>query len=216
MTMLEEFREPDAPRDLPIRDMNPYEAEENLRVIRELMERSTKYSTFSGLSGILAGAASIVGCLITHSLANRPPESDAFRVPFLITWSLVILFAIGADFLLMKRRAARVGKRIVSRLGKQMVFAAGPGLGMGVLLTFYLFQHNMLTNVYPFWMLSYGIAVCAVGQFSQREVKVLGVAFLLAGALTLLVPSLGLPLMALSFGGFHIVYALLISRKDGW
>lgn len=216
MTMLEDFREPDLPRDLPPREMSPFEAEENLRVIRELMERSTKYSTFSGPSGILAGAASIVGCVVTHSLATRPPGSDSFRIPFLITWSMVILFAIGADFLLMKRRAARVGKRIVSRLGKQMVFAAGPGLGTGVLLTLYLLQHNMLTNVYPFWMLSYGIAVCAVGQFSQREVKALGVAFLLAGTLTLLMPGWGLPLMALSFGGFHIIYALLISRKDGW
>ncbi len=216
MTMLEEFREPDPPSNMPMRDPDPHEAEENLRVIRELMERSTKYSTFSGPSGVLAGAASIVGCLVTRALSARPPESDSFRIPFLVTWSLVILFAIGADFLLMKRRAARVGKRIVSRLGKQMVFAAGPGLGTGALLTLFLLQHNLLAGVYPLWMLCYGIAVCAVGQFSQREVKALGVSFLLAGALTLLVPGLGLPMMALSFGGFHIVYALIISRKDGW
>ena len=46
MTMLRERREPDA-----------REAEENLRVIRALMERSTKYSTFSGLSGIVDAAS---------------------------------------------------------------------------------------------------------------------------------------------------------------
>jgi hypothetical protein len=206
MTMLREYREPDA-----------REAEENLRVIRDLMERSTKYSTFSGFSGILAGVASIVGCIITQMLQARYPQPADFRVPFLLTWSAVIFFAIGGDYLLTKRRAARVGKHILSRLGKQIVLAAAPGLGMGALLTLYFLQRNLLTDIYPVWMLCYGIAVSAVGLFSQREVTALGAAFLLTGAVTLLCfPALGLPMMAVSFGGFHIVYALAVSRRDGW
>ena len=216
MPALEEFREPEPRRELPTREYDLREAEENLRVIRELMERSTKYSTFSGLSGILAGLYSIVGCIVTSLLPAASTDAPAFRIPFLVTWSLVIFCAVATDALLMKRRAARVGKRIVSRLGKQMIYAAGPGLGTGALLTLWLARHNLITSVYPVWMLCYGIAVCAVGQFSQREVKTLGVAFLLTGTLCLLVPGLGLGLMALAFGGFHIAYALVISRKDGW
>src|ERR1700722_8020596 len=108
MTLLREFREP-----------SPQEAEENLRVIRDLMERSTRYSTFSGLSGVLAGTASIVGCVVTRTLTGRTGTED--YTAFLLTWSLVIVFAIGADYLWMKRRATRVGKRIVSPLGKQML-----------------------------------------------------------------------------------------------
>lgn len=206
MTMLREFREPDA-----------REAEENLRVIRSLMERSTKYSTFSGLSGVLAGAASILGCVVTRALQQQSANVADFRVLFLLTWSVVILFAVGADYLLIKRRAARVGKHIVSRLGRQMVIASTPGLGTGALLTLFFLQHGLLATVYPVWMLCYGIAVSAVGLFSQREVSVLGAAFLLAGAATLLVfPAFGLPMMAVTFGGFHIVYGLAMARKDGW
>lgn len=206
MTMLREFEEPDA-----------REAEEHLRVIRDLMERSTKYSTFSGLSGILAGIASILGCLVTQRLQTEYPQPADFRGPFLLTWSVVILFAIGTDYLLTKRRAARVGKLIRSRLGKQMIFASAPGLGTGALLTLYFLQKNMLHDIYPVWMLCYGIAVSAVGLFSQREVSLLGAAFLLAGAVTLLLlPTSGLPMMAITFGGFHIVYALTVSRREGW
>jgi hypothetical protein len=206
MTMLREFREPDA-----------REAEENLRVIRELMERSTKYSTFSGLSGVLAGAASIVGCLVTRTLGQQPLDPTAFRVSFLTTWAVVILFAIGADYLLTKRRAARVGKHILSRLGKQMFLGSTPGLGTGALLTLYFMSHNLLSDIYPVWMLCYGIAVCAVGLFSQKEVSYLGAAFLVAGAMTLLLlPTWGLPMMAVTFGGFHIAYGIAMSRKDGW
>ena len=163
MTMLREPREPDA-----------REAEENLRVIRALMERSTKFSTFSGLSGICAGLASIVGCVVTHRLG---PDPTNFAVAFLFTWSVVIVVAVGVDYLLMKRRAARVGKRVLSRLGKQMVIASAPGLGAGAMLTLYLLQHKLLADVYPVWMLAYGIAVCATGLFSQREVSYLGAGF---------------------------------------
>ena len=216
MTMLEDFREPEAHHNLTYHAPDPREAEENLRVIREVMERSTKYSTFSGLSGVLAGVASIIGCLVTWTLLSHPPNTDGFRIPFFLTWTVVILFSITADYLIMKRRAVRVGKRIVSRLGKQMVYAAGPGLGTGALLTLWLLQHDMLTSIYSIWMLCYGIAVCAVGQFSQREVKVLGAAFLLAGAMTMLLPSLGLFMIAVTFGGFHIIYAIVMSRRDGW
>ncbi len=200
--MLRERREPDA-----------REAEENLRVIRALMERSTKYSTFSGISGVCAGLASIVGCAVTRMLG---PDPGAFPVAFLALWSTVIVVAVGTDYVLMKRRAARVGKHVISRLGKQMVIASAPGLGTGAVLTLYLLQHNMLGSVFPFWMLAYGIAVSATGLFSQREVSYLGAAFLIAGAAALFAPGFGLTMMAVSFGGFHIAYGLAISRKEGW
>jgi hypothetical protein len=202
MTMLREPREPDA-----------REAEENLRVIRALMERSTKYSTFSGLSGICAGLASIAGCIVTRSLGRDPA---AFPVAFLLTWSIVIVIAVGVDYLLMKRRAARVGKYVLSRLGKQMVIASTPGLGTGAIVTLYMLQHRLLGDVYPLWMLAYGIAVSATGLFSQREVSYLGASFLMAGAITLFTPAFGLPMMAAAFGGFHIIYGIAMSRKEGW
>src|SRR5436190_14187165 len=102
----------------------PYEeAEESLRIIRDLMERSTKHSTFSGLSGVLAGCVSITGCLIHRFyVLSLPPESR--NVAFLATWIAVIITAIGGDYLLTKRKAHLVGKTIVSRLGKQMALAA--------------------------------------------------------------------------------------------
>ncbi len=205
MAMLSDFRPPDA-----------FEAEENLRMIRSLMERSTKHSTFSGLSGVLAGLASIVGCLVTRSLNQQNLTPEAYRVPFLITWTIVIFFAITSDYLLTKRRAASVGKRVISRLGKQMIVASAPGLGTGILLTGLMLGQGLLSDIYPVWMLCYGIAVSAVGLFSQREVTLLGRAFLIAGAITLTIPQYGLIAMATTFGGFHIYYGIAMSRKDGW
>lgn len=200
------------------------EAEENLRIIRDLMERSTRYSTFSGLSGVFAGLVSIAGCLVQRFyVLSLPRETQS--TAFLVNWTLVIALALGMDYLLTKRRAPLVGKTIISRLGKQMAMAAAPGLGTGVLLTLYFLQRGLIHDIYPVWMLTYGVAVCAVGLFSQKEVSRLGWAFLVAGALTLLVQTWAAPplkadidwlMMAVAFGGFHIVYGIVVSRRDGW
>ncbi len=215
---------------MPVREYEPetrpiQEAQENLRVIRDLMERSTKYSTFSGFSGVFAGLVAIAGCLVQRFYVSTLPMHSR-TTAFLVNWAAVIVLAIGMDFLLTKRRAPLVGKYIRSRLGKQMALASAPGLGAGVLLTLYFVQHGMMDEVYPFWMLAYGIAVCAVGLFSQKGVSRLGWAFLITGTITLLLHtfvapqlsamSLGLWMITVSFGGFHIVYGIAVSRRDGW
>src|SRR5579872_3843960 len=215
---------------MPVREYEPEirpvrEAEENLRVIRELMERSTRYSTFSGLSGVCAGLASILGCIVQRFWVLSLPAGS--RAPaFLVNWTAVIALALGIDFLLTKRRAPQVGKTINSRLGRQMALASLPGLGTGALLTLSFLQQGLMDQIYPFWMLCYGIAVSAVGLFSQKEVGRLGHAFLAAGTLTLLLcniaalrphaASIGLLMTALTFGGFHIVYGIAVARRGDW
>ena len=198
------------------------EAEENLRVIRGLMERSTRFSTFSGTSGILAGSFAILGCLI-HRFVVAPLPQHQRSTAMLVTWSLVIVATLTADYVLTKRRARFVGKYIRSHLGRQIVLASAPGLSLGVLITAYLMSINRPDDVFPFWMLSYGAAVSAVGVFSQREVGRLGRAFLLAGGLTLLLRfitpreiwlAVALLMMAVTFGGFHIVYGFAVSGRE--
>jgi hypothetical protein len=207
----------DAPMERPVE-----EAEENLRIIRGLMERSTKHSTFSGLSGVLAGCYAIAGSAAqAFMLPAIAPDHPVYS--FLILWSVVVVMAIGTDFLLTPRKAASVGKTIRSRLGRQMLLAAGPALGTGALLTLFFAKYQWIYNIYPFWMLCYGAAVCAVGLFSQKEVSRLGWAFLATGTLTLCLmlgisggDAIGLAMTAVSFGGFHIVYGIAVSRRDGW
>jgi hypothetical protein len=204
-------------QDPEVQEPDAREAVANLRAIRELMERSTKHSTFSGLSGVLAGLASVTGCWLTRQLELQSVTRQHFNIDFTCIWFMVIVAAIGCDYLLTKRKAALVGKRIVSRLGKQMVAAAGPGLGTGALLTLNFLQHGLIQDIYPMWMLCYGCAVSSVGLFSQREVLYLGASFLFVGAGTLAVaPHYGLWMMAVAFGGLHILYGCWSSRRDGW
>lgn len=206
---------------------SPGEAHEHLRVIRQAMERSTRYSTLSGLSGVAVGSIALLGCVLTRYLVKEAPEPQ-WKYWFVGVWSLVLIASLVADYFFSKRRAARVGKTAFSPLGKHLTRAAAPGfLAALAFSAFYAFHPDGIGGyesagayLYGAWMLCYAVSLLSVGMFSVREVSYLGWAFLGAGALTLLLPPGFLfgprALMALTFGGFHIVYGLWMGRKYGW
>ena len=197
------------------------EARENLRVIRQTMERSTKYSTLSGLSGVLIGLSAIAGVALTSALLNakieaHQPARSAYPELGLL-WLCELALAVGIEFACNKRRARLIGKRVASPLGAHIIVAALPASVAALALTVFFVLHGMVPYVWDIWMLTYGLAICAVGLFSVRPVTYLGAAFVLAGALTLLLPMHAhLFMMGLTFGGFHIVYGVLMGRKHGW
>ena len=124
-------------------------------------------------------------------------------------WTAVLVIAVAIEFAANKRRAAGVGKQIVSPLGAHIVLAALPGFLAAAVLTAFFVLHGLLFSIWGVWMLCYGLAICAVGLFSVKPVSVLGGAFALAGAVTLLLPPAAqLPMMAVTFGGFHIGYGV--------
>ncbi len=196
------------------------EARENLRVIRQTMERSTKYSTLSGLSGVLIGLTAIVGVWVSHVILSQDGPLPLVKADYLKlgpVWLAVLALAVTIEFACNKRRAAHIGKRVDSPLGAHILVAALPAFFVAALLTLFFYQHDMASSVWAIWMLCYGLAICAVGLFSIRPVSYLGAAFVLAGAVTLLLPGpYHLYMMALTFGGFHIGYGVLMARKHGW
>ena len=196
------------------------EAVENLRLIRQIMERSTLHSSLSGRSGLLVGLWAVLGVLATRFAVYG---NDSLALPkdhlwmLAVTWLVVLAASVATDFLLTKRRASEVGKRVFSPLGAHIVQAAAPGFTAGLVLTIFLLSRGQIAGVWGYWMLCYGLAICAVGLFSVRPVAFLGWSFLAAGAITLFLPPLwGLWMMAVSFGGFHALYGLYtgLSRSD--
>lgn len=195
------------------------EAEEHLRVIRQAMERSTRHSTLSGLSGVVVGLLALLGCGLTETVVR---SAAAPKYLFAGVWAGILVLALVADTLLTKRRAARVGKTAFSPLGRHLLRAAAPGFLAGLAITLFYLLHPGLIGAYLYgiWMLCYAMSLLAVGMFSVREVSMLGWAFLVAGAATLLLPA-GFPitprhLMAATFGGFHIAYGIWMGVKYGW
>lgn len=195
--------------------MQKSQAEENIQLIRDVMERSVRYTHFSGLSGVLSGILTFIGCGITWWASLNIPV-DQQNAWYIVIWSSVLVAAIVEDLILAHKNAAANGSSIWVPATFQVMKAIFPGLFVAFIVSLFALQtseYHMLPGV---WSLGYGAALCAAGMFSIKEVGIYGIIQLITGAIGLLFfrPS---PYyfyqLALSFGVYQILFGLWIAGK---
>jgi hypothetical protein len=210
---------PDLPGSKEELHMTPERAAEHLRVIRELMERPVRQTTRSGASAVIAGLLALAGCGATALLFRNTTPDTPWQTGGL--WLTVLALAVVLDLWLTARRAKKLGQTYWGRAQWQTAMAITPGFVLGGLITFALFYYGPCNERYysfiPFvWMLFYGLALWTVGLFSITEVKVLSVAFMVAGlAGAFWFSGHALLALALTFGGFHLVYGTVVWIRHG-
>jgi hypothetical protein len=192
-------REPVALRDRAI---------DNLRFIRETMERSASFTHVSGIGGVAMGAIALAASVV------------ASRVTAPFTWLGVWIGAAVLSFsvaiLAMARKSLAEGVPLLTGPGRRFAWNVIPPLAAGGVLTLALAQSDLMHLLPGTWLLLYGTSVVTGGSFSVRPVPVMGLAFMLAGVLAFLSPpSWGNAFMAAGFGGLHIVFGIVIWRKHG-
>ena len=105
---------------------------------------------------------------------------------------------------------------LLSAPGRKFIAAFVPSMAAGALLTLVLFRAGNLSVLPGVWLLLYGAGVVSSGAASVRIVPMMGACFMAVGALALLAPaSWGNPLLAVGFGGLHVLFGLAISVKYG-
>jgi len=180
---------------------------DNLRFIRETMERATAFTAISGW-GLLAVGLTALGAA---ALAFRArPER------WLPIWlaEAVVSFAIASLATLRKAHTARMP--LVSMPARRFVLSFSPPMAVGALLTLALYRAGQFQAIPGMWLLLYGTAIVTGGAFSIRVVPVMGLCFMLLGGVTLFLPSAWAGLtLAGGFGGLHIVFGFLIVRRYG-
>lgn len=180
---------------------------DNLRFIRETMERATAFTAISGW-GLIAVGLSALGAA---ALAWRKPPAR-----WLVVWLVeaVLSFLIATAATVRKARAARMP--LFSMPARRFALSFTPPMAVGALLTVALSRAGQWDAIPGMWLLLYGTGIVTGGAFSIRVVPVMGVCFMLLGGLTLfLPPSLGCPMMAAGFGGLHLLFGTLIVRRYG-
>jgi hypothetical protein len=183
-------------------------AGENLRYIRETMERAGSFTAVPGWGGVLMGATALGAALV----AARPPSPARWLGVWLA--AAVVAFAIGLAA--MARKARRAGISLLSGPARKFAFSLAPPLAVGALLTLALYRAGELALLPAVWLLLYGVAVTASGLHSVRVVPGLGVCFLATGMVALFAPaSWGNALLAVGFGGWQILFGLIIARRHG-
>ncbi|MDX6711399.1 MAG: hypothetical protein QOH96_2415 [Blastocatellia bacterium] len=183
-------------------------AMDNLRYIRETMERATAFTGISGWGEVAIGGSAFLASVLAA-------QQSSFRA-WLAIWiaeGLISLLIAGWS---MDRKARAVQMPMMSGPGRKAVFSLLPPILAGALVTIVLFQAGLTSAIPGIWLLLYGTGVVTGGMFSVPVVPIMGFCFMGLGALALFAPSaLADWFMAAGFGGLHVVFGVIIARKYG-
>jgi hypothetical protein len=199
MTPLSQKGEPPALHDRAI---------DNLRYIRETMERAAAFTAVPGWGQVVIGITAIVA---TYLAARQSTAKGWLGV-----WLAEAVISLLIAGWLMDRKARRLAVPLFSGPGRKVAFSLSPPMIVGTLLTVVLFRAGLINIIPAMWLLLYGTGVVTGGMFSVSIVPVMGLCFMVLGAVGLFVPaSIENWLMAAGFGGLHIIFGFIIARKYG-
>lgn len=181
---------------------------DNLRFIRETMERSTHFTAVPGYGGMLMGATAIAAAIIANQQTS--PQS------WLTVWIAEAFLAFAIGVLAMWQKSKLGSTSLISTPAKKFASGFVPALVCGIILTAGLWKYGMYELMAATWMVIYGAAVIGGGAFSVRPIPIMGWCFVALGAAAMFLPKgFGDEMMALSFGLTHIIFGAVIAKKYG-
>ena len=191
--------------------------------IRNIMDKSSRFISLSGLSGILAGIYALIGAWFAYrtiyfdnsslgSYKNLVISWDAV-VRLLIIATTVLVFSILTGILLSIRKARKSDDTIWNAASKRLVINFMIPLVSGGFFILFLIEKEMLGLVAPLSLLFYGLACVNASKYTLGDVRYLGISMIVLGLLSTWFLGFGLVFWALGFGVCHIIYGSLMYFK---
>ncbi|HTD42258.1 MAG TPA: hypothetical protein VK671_16625 [Mucilaginibacter sp.] len=215
--------------------MEEKELQNELASIRSIMERSSKFISLSGLSGILAGIYALIGAFLAYKLVYsglpspynpyvQASSSDNtagvsygyvsnFPLEIVFIGILVLVASIVTAVILSKRQAKRKGQPFWGKTSQALFFhMATPLITGGILVTMLLYQ-DTVAYVVPTMLIFYGLSLVSASNFTFSDVKYLGLLEIILGLIAACLPGYGLLFWAIGFGVLHIIYGGMMYLK---
>lgn len=208
--------------------MDAKNALDDLREIRSLMDRSTRFISLSGLSGVMAGIYALAGAVVGYFIikkANRMGYKDTLdallttpwernpSLQILVTAAIVLLLAIITAYFLTKLKAAKHKQKIWTSQSIRLVVNFLVPLQIGAFFTLALIQYHLLPLVAPSMLVFYGLACINASKFTIGTVKYLGLSCAVLGLINTQFLGYGLYFWAAGFGLCHIIYGTVMYLK---
>jgi hypothetical protein len=201
---------------------------ETLREIRSYMERSSRFLSLSGLSGIIIGIAAITGVVAAYLYLGLSPGDPGYYnfatgvngepVHSFYTFMfadaiLVLIISLLAAGLLTKRKARKNGTPAWDSTAKRLMVNLVIPLVAGGLYCLALLYHGQVAFVAPATLIFYGLALVNASKYAIDDLRYLGTGQIITGLVATLVPDYGLLFWAFGFGVLHIVYGVTMYLK---
>jgi hypothetical protein len=185
---------------------------EQLNFIRATMEQAGSFTAVPGRGMITIGITALLAAAAGWRLAPQGEMNVSWLYLWLSEATLALLVALATT----SHKARRAGQSLLSGPAKKFALSFLPPLFVGALLTYSMAQTRLSILIPAMWLMLYGTAVITGGAFSVRIIPVMGACFLAFGALAAFSPAAWMnAYMALAFGGLHLVFGFLITRRYG-
>lgn len=188
--------------------------------IRNIMERSTRFISLSGLSGILAGVYALVGAWLGYKLiyigdgaATRVGYDDIITGQLVLLAAMVLLFSVATGLLLTVRKAHKKGQSVWNQSSQSMLINGAIPLATGGIFSLIMLERGYYIVVAPCTLIFYGLALVAASKYTYGDVKWLGIFDIALGLLAAMFPGYGLLFWAFGFGVLHILYGTIMHFK---
>ena len=204
---------------------NNQEPIQQLKEIRNLMERSSRFISLSGLSGVSAGIIALIGAGIAFFYLdfdqryfdiNRYFAEMSYK-RFSQSWLFVFLdalvvltAALAAGIYFTTRKARRKGLKVWDAIARRMVINLMIPLAAGGIFCLILIYHRLVFLIAPATLIFYGIALLNASKYTFHEIRVLGISEILLGLMASWLVGYGLLFWAVGFGVMHIFYGLMM------
>jgi len=180
--------------------------------IRSLMEKSSKFVSISGLSGVLIGCYALLGTLLGYFITASPGDLTTVDI-FLILAILILVFSLFTGWLMARKKAKKNKQSIWNITSKSLLFAVSIPLVTGGILALVLLSQGYYNFIAGMLLIFYGLALAAGSIYTFTEVKWLGILEISLGLIAVSLPDHGLILWGLGFGVLHIIYGFIVYKK---
>ena len=194
-----------------------------LSSIRSLMERSSKFISLSGLSGIMAGVYALIGAIIAYKLVYTENSGMRYRDfyvndpivwwPLFLVAAVVLIFSLLTGVWLTIRQARKKGENFWNPVSKRLLMNLAIPLVTGGLFILILIFRGYFGIISSACLIFYGLALVAGSQYTFTDVKWLGFCEIILGLLAALLPGFGLVFWVIGFGILHILYGSIMHFK---
>jgi hypothetical protein len=196
---------------------------EDLSHIRSMMERSSRFISLSGLSGVFAGLAAIIGAVYVYFVLQREGidyfdgERNIYGPKIIkelvIVGTLILVAAVLSGYIFTANKSKRKGLKIWDATTRRLLTTFSIPLVTGGIVCLILLYHHLFVLVGPATLIFYGLALVSAERYTLPDIKYLGYCQIVLGLLSFFFLGWGLVAWTLGFGVLHIVYGLIMHKK---
>lgn len=203
--------------------MNSKNYHEDLLHIRSMMERSSRFISLSGLSGVVAGLAAIIGAVyvffafkregIDYFDGDRNIFSPGLVKELVITGTMILLTAVSSGYFFTADKSRKKGQKMWDATTRRLLVTFIVPLVTGGIFCLGLLYHHLFVLVAPATLIFYGLALVSAERYTLTDIRYLGYCQIILGLLSLFFLGWGLLFWTIGFGVLHIVYGLIMHKK---